>query len=308
MPQYSALTCWRGAKAGARLQGALTDAEFAAIGQLLAALIDEGPVDGISALEKPAEVLENYLIHAAGKPLPLREHANFVWWCRPIPWPAWHPLGLEDCEVLLAIQNYARDTLQNSDLAGRYGALLASERCREVVRAALGEGQGAELAIALGIPCREPLLQAMRRDFARHHGLCRWLMDEPASAQAVLELFRQHIPPEAIEQAPQDTLGLGPEYEACNRLDLLIQELRGKPGLGEDYLARTLFAPTNRCRSLTLRVLRSWVAATHTPLAQLSPELWARLKEAEAGEPAKNLRQAMRPLLDGVTDFPESQL
>ena len=55
-------------------------------------------------------------------------------------------------------------------------------------------------------------------------------------------------------------------------------------------------------------MLRSWVSSKRVPLAELSPELYARLGEAYDAEPKEDLRQSMRPLLDGAITFPKEDM
>ena len=61
MPAYSALTVWEKAGCRERLRGLLTPEEFRAFGRLFRALLDEGPVTGISDVENAGEELLQYL-------------------------------------------------------------------------------------------------------------------------------------------------------------------------------------------------------------------------------------------------------
>ncbi|MBR0139550.1 MAG: hypothetical protein IJM17_04610 [Firmicutes bacterium] len=61
MPAYSALTAWEKADVAERLYGPLTKEEFAAIGRIMEALLDEGPVAGISEIEDAEEYVLKYL-------------------------------------------------------------------------------------------------------------------------------------------------------------------------------------------------------------------------------------------------------
>ena len=65
MPAYSALQCAvKGGLAGRLKQQELTDGQFEAATGLLAGLLDEGPVAGISRIDGPAGLLTAYLEHA----------------------------------------------------------------------------------------------------------------------------------------------------------------------------------------------------------------------------------------------------
>ena len=85
MPEYSALAVFEKAGVKERLSRSpesITPAEFTAIGGILAVLLREGPVSGISELAEPEAVLESYLKHAAQRKLSLRdlEHVSAVYY------------------------------------------------------------------------------------------------------------------------------------------------------------------------------------------------------------------------------------
>ena len=65
MPEYSALTVWEKARVAERLKGPLTQSEFDSITEILSALLSEGPVPGISAVENAEEAIADYLAQAA---------------------------------------------------------------------------------------------------------------------------------------------------------------------------------------------------------------------------------------------------
>lgn len=66
MGEYSALTCARKGGLLARLeQPVISRADFAAAGQLLVLLINEGPVPGLDGFDRPSALLAAYLAHAA---------------------------------------------------------------------------------------------------------------------------------------------------------------------------------------------------------------------------------------------------
>lgn len=64
MPQYSALDCWRKADVPAVLEGSLSREDFEGIRDIIEALLDEGPVPGISAVEDAEKHLRAFLKHA----------------------------------------------------------------------------------------------------------------------------------------------------------------------------------------------------------------------------------------------------
>ena len=69
LPSYSALNCWEGSEAENLLfSDKISQEDFAAITELIAALLYEGPCPGISELEKGDEVIKAYLRKAKEMP------------------------------------------------------------------------------------------------------------------------------------------------------------------------------------------------------------------------------------------------
>ena len=64
LPDYSALTCYEKAEVPKMLEQEISVEEFQSIGRILKAMLVEGPVPGISAVENREEILKRYLEHA----------------------------------------------------------------------------------------------------------------------------------------------------------------------------------------------------------------------------------------------------
>ena len=61
LPAYSALECFQKARCTQILEGNMTREQYGFMTGLMAGLLDEGPVRGISACENPEEVLNAFL-------------------------------------------------------------------------------------------------------------------------------------------------------------------------------------------------------------------------------------------------------
>ena len=61
---YSAIPCWEGSQAAKRLEGRLTQREFEGIRDIICALLDEGPCEGISAVENIDSAVRTFLARA----------------------------------------------------------------------------------------------------------------------------------------------------------------------------------------------------------------------------------------------------
>ena len=130
-PAYSALTAWEKADVQTRLRGQLTQEELEAIGRIIDALLDEGPVPGISGVDDAEESILRYLSQAEG-----------------------FELGIDDYETVLDIHNWAvREEINAPEITGRCAAIMASDGCVKTVAEAVKTGRGVRLAKLLGIAC-----------------------------------------------------------------------------------------------------------------------------------------------------------
>ena len=133
MPAYSALTVWQKADVQDFLNGKLSKEEFSAIGQIIAALLDEGPVAGISKIENAQEMLLDYLDRAGEFDLDINDYETIY------EISLWAPA--EDVDAFAITEECAE--------------ILSSEACTDTVTEAVKEGKGVLLADALGIEYEE---------------------------------------------------------------------------------------------------------------------------------------------------------
>ena len=74
LPAYSALTCWKKAEVVERLKGDLTEDEFRGIREIIAELLNEGPVLGCSVIEGWDRYVEMFLEKAKSQKLCDRDY------------------------------------------------------------------------------------------------------------------------------------------------------------------------------------------------------------------------------------------
>ena len=130
-PSYSALTTWEKADVQTRLKGQLTQEEFAAIGRIFRALLDEGPVPGISGVDDAEEYALKYLSQSDA-----------------------FEMTIDDYEAVLDIYNWAvREEVRNPEITAKCAAIMAFDRCAKTVEEAVKTGRGVSLARMLGIAC-----------------------------------------------------------------------------------------------------------------------------------------------------------
>ena len=121
MPQYSALTVYRKLDLPDMFDEELSEDEFDDISFIMANLIDEGPVAGISAVENAMEVIGSYLTLAENR-----------------------PLTAEVCHTVYGIFGI-------EPFADRAKKILQTEECRNIIAEEVKSGIKSSLAEYLGI-------------------------------------------------------------------------------------------------------------------------------------------------------------
>ena len=179
---YSALTCWEKSDAEERLYNSdLSYEEYSGLLTLTDALLDEGPVWGISKIDNADEILSDIVSRANEYTLSIDDYENI----RRISVSTndKYPLGKQACDVL-----------------------LFSDRCRLTVEKAITEGKGIELASLLGIDYKESLMLSLEKDFHNNRFYCDKLLGDDAYTERVLDVFRNNLPFEEMVGEPQDSI------------------------------------------------------------------------------------------------------
>lgn len=277
MEAYSALTIWEKADIAGKLQQDLTDEEFKAVTDIIEALLDEGPVPGISRADNAETHLLNYLRQAKQR-----------------------NLSADAYNLMLTLCNWAVDEEPSFEAVREIASeMLQSEQCRKTVTEAVREGKALRLAETLGVPYHAELLQCMKNDFSNHFYNCRYLMNDPEYADAIVSLFAERIPLEKLRGELRDDAGLGEDYEISNQLDFILQELQDKPFVGTRLIFAGLNSPAVRNRIGALRVLQGWTAEKQLPLSELSLDLFKAVEELQEREISETSLEIIEKLLNG---------
>lgn len=286
LPEYSALTCYQKSDVAGRLEGSPSPEEYRAIGDLLCALLSEGPVAGISAVDQADHILLSFV----QKSNPYLE-------------------GADDYDRIRQLLDYAAPKEELTELKSACRQILSSQKCQAAALAAVQNGENVALATALGIDCCEPLLQCLRADFDKHYIHCGLLLKNTDYVKPALTVFRENLPLSQMASGPADDMGLDKQGKPYRQLGFLIQNFRSLPTCtGEDFIQTAINAPVINNRSMALRVMKSWVAKEQKPLRLISESLWLALEKACEREVRKDLKPSMRALLDGNIEFKEDEL
>lgn len=282
---YSSLTCWQKSDAEQILFGNVSRVQFDALATLIAGLLDEGPVPGISQLEDPEGILKQFLKLAA---------------CFDLTW--------EDYDVIGDVKFWAENEDEAdgaTDIAIECDAFLSSEKCREVVHEASKSAKGLHLAAALNIPFHKDLYQFMKLNFSDSCYYCSYLMADSEYLEPTIELFHKHLPLSEMTGEPTDEYPSGDEFEKANQLIFLLQGLSDKPLVGNEFMMTALHSPYVMLRNRALQNLKNWVVRAGKPLEEFSPEFYIAVKVLDAKEINDGAKKSIAQLLSGKIQFDE---
>ena len=273
LPAYSALECFQKARCTRILEGNMTREQYGFMTGLMAGLLDEGPVRGISACENPEEVLNAFL----------RQSGRFE-------------LTAADYSVIAQILDYAKEHSLDA-AAAVAGELLESQACRAVMQREMEKGEGLRLAKRLGMDYAPYAMAAIERDFHRYYHYVDLLMPGEDYAMELIRLFEERLPLEEMACGSADEMGLGEEFENYRILIYMVQHLKDRPGMGVRLIRTALNAPVVNNRNMALTVLEEWGKLRGCPLAECYPELAGLLRELRENEVREDVRNRMDALI-----------
>lgn len=264
-PDYSALTVYNKTEVRKRLDGEMSDKEFHSVCEIIDALMSEGPVEGISAVDDAEEMLMAFLN-------------------RQVPG---HSLdyGILNTVYYISVQYGGKSSAVKSACDN----ILHREDAKAVIADSLKKGKGIDIAQALNLEYRPQLLKAMRNNFDEVSSECRYLMYDNEFRDKVLDLYREKLPMDSMRTGPQDIMLFG--EEKCHQsLVMLLQELVDFPLCGSDMVELGLQSPIICCRNMALRVIGEWCEKEQKPLKELSPELYEQVKLLNEKEPTDSVK------------------
>ncbi|AFU00758.1 hypothetical protein AW168_02575 [Nocardia brasiliensis] len=151
-------------------------------------------------------------------------------------------------------------------LAARYAALLAQPRWRELVTDLLITAQppgtfrtALSCAGRLGMAAL-PYAIAHLRAHRDNVFVWQWAMRRAGddTIDTMIELAEDVLPLAELASGPTEAVGLTAEYETDLALEIVVRELRDRPGKGPHLVSTALANRVSRCRRAALVTLRSW--------------------------------------------------
>lgn len=281
MYEYLALNCAINGNLNEKLSKSSIDQNlFNSAGEIIVALMDEGPAEGMSAYSEAEEVIQNYIRHAKSTPLKI---ADFTTLHRIKDYLEESP---EENELL---KGWNRNELSNSLID--INEILTSKDWTPDINAALDSSDSVEFwngklaAQKLEMDMSDVLwkrLEIFPLDSTSWYDILTHVKHD--NPQKLVDKAMDLIPIEEISTGPKDSVGVGPDWEKHQSLDYVITFLENHPKIGEEIILAGLKSPVIRNRNMTLRTLQAWTA--HNWSEKIKTEL-NNLKEIEPTEDTK---------------------
>lgn len=260
---------------------------FDSIAVIIDALLDEGPVEGISEYEHAEEALLWYLHHA-------KVHANSAE-------HLWRILNLlswaENAEV-----NYSKEVLtQCAEIVNR------PEWSTILIDVIANPNENFEFFCAsnaadrMDIDVSNELFAAIKADPLEHYGEIAGLMKKPEIATQIITLYETLLPLDDMAEGMGDYLFADKLNQEHHCLDFILQELSAYPLHGIRLIKTGLNSPVIRGRNMACRALSGWSKNLNKPISDISPELYEEISRICKTEVDEQTKETMQKLLDGDT-------
>ena len=250
MDAYLGLECaQKGDMIEALRQEALDNELFDGIAVIIDALLDEGPVEGVSAYEHAEEALSRYL-RFAGQHCTTLQHLRHI-----LNLQAW----LADEEKELS---------KKGELLSLCRAITQRDSWPVMIQAALSGSDRQEFFYAnnaasrLDIDVTALLYEAILREPVSNYTYLSEVYKNPEYAAQLTALYERTLPLEQMATGMGDYLFADTFGNEHHCLDFILQELHRYPGMGMPLLLTALNSPVTRERNGACRVLERWVEAS----------------------------------------------
>lgn len=255
---------------------------FEGISVIIDALLDEGPVDGISVYEHTEEALKLYLRIAT-------EHAFTII-------HLWRLLNLQAWLENATISN--RDELKKI-----CDNIVNREAWKEMIMEILNKPDDELLFYAINAGLRlnmdiiEFVFRAAKKNPVEHFGYLHILYKNPEYANELTKIYEELLPLDAMAAGMGNFLFPENYAKEHHCLEFILQELKNYPEMGEKLVETGLKSPVVRERIAACKVIEEWSKRLNQNLDTISPGLYAILKEIARIEVDKDSRQLMKKLL-----------
>ena len=288
MDAYLGLTCAeKGDLITALRKDEMDDELFNSVSIIIDALLDEGPVPGISEYKYAEEALTLYLNHAKRKAIRLKH--------------LWHILNIcdsmEDSDFSIKSEALARcvEITGNPEWTDRI--IKAVERCDEE-----DLYYACNTASRMDVDISTLLMDVVKANPIEYCSYSQMLYSNPETAKELIELYEAVLPLEEMATGMGDYLFADTLRKEHGCLDFILPALSAYPLQGIRLIKAGLGSPVTRERNMACRALSGWMKTLGKPLAEISPELFSEIERIIQIEMNEQTKETMQRLLDGWSD------
>jgi len=290
MYEYLALTCAINGNLNQKLSKESIDQNlFNSAGEIIVALIEDGPSEGMSGYKEAEETLQSYIRHAKSTPLKI---ADFITLHRIKDYLEESP---EENEVIRTW-----DDSEVSNFLIGINEILTSKDWTTEVKVALDSSnnvefwKGKQASQKLGIDISDTLWKRLDKyplDSTSWYDITTYIKHE--NPQKLIDKAIGLIPIMEISTGPKDLMGVGPDWQKYQSLDYVITFLENRPKVGEEIILAGLNSPVIRNRNMALRTLQSWTSDNW------SQKIKTELNKLKEIEPTEDIKADLVKLLNG---------
>ncbi|PLR32586.1 hypothetical protein CYR55_18575 [Chimaeribacter californicus] len=278
MNEYTAVNCAVHGRLVDALASEHDDALLLGAAEMIYALLNGGPVPGMSAYDDGAKAcwryLQNVLAYLPAHPLHYLTAKRIREWAQ---------------------SEKSLEPALSSQLVATSAEVLALTIWGDVTAQALAGEEGYAFHLAVDV-CRDRQEDPFPALFARQRNnpessLWYYLMQTEDAYQAsqVCNLAEAQFDLKAIASGPTMSSGMGPKWNSQRQLDLVLQELKRFPEMGWPLLKAALQSPVVSNRHMAMNALEVW------PLDSLSVHR-QYLEECVEREPHEEVQQRLKSL------------
>lgn len=261
-----------------RLQkGNFSDEEFQGASDIMSGLLDEGPCQGMSALEQPVELTLLYLEE-----------------CKKHNWDAEQVALITDIaayfrenkiENAQAVEPKVKEVLGRLDIH-TYIVENIEKNPHECMR----------IAKMYDIDMSQHLIRLMKMDFEKYYNFCFYLFTNNRSVDEFLDLCDRKIAYDQYPNRMDNDLGLGP-VQGGIKLDIIVQHLDKHFGKGSKMIQVCIQSPITRWRNMAAKAMLGWVKSSGSTLREIDSKLYAEVERVHAIECSNQTKGMWEKLL-----------
>ncbi|SHG59252.1 hypothetical protein [Flagellimonas flava] len=290
MYEYLALTCAKNGMLNEKLKTEkIDDKLYSSTGDIIIALMDEGPAIGMSGYDESSETIENFIRHSKTRNLNI---SNYITLHRIKDYLEESP---EENETL---NNWNQNDLSNCLID--INELLNSKDWTNEVKIALNSSDnieywnGKQAAEKLGIDLWDTVwgkLQQNPLDSSSWYDVTANAKEN--NVEEIIDFAINNLPLEFLGSGPKDSSGIGDDYQKHSSLDSIITFLENYPKKGEKLILVGLDSPVTRNRNMAIRVLDNW------KVENWSNEITEKVNILKGIEPNEDTKKNIERLLNG---------